>query len=284
MTGEEQSRRFDRLIESFDSDRVDQAATESTAAPISICGMLRSGSTLSQQMLASHSAVTAGGEIVFLPWLIGRELAPYPQGARNASGEQLRRVRDEYLLRVREQFPYYENITGKRPDNFLHLGIIKALFPAARVIHTRRNMLDSSLSLYFQQLGRALSYATGLDSAAHYYQQQERLMAHRSSCFGADIFAVDYEELVESPEPMMRRLMKFLGLEWDARILKFQQTDTLVRTASLWQVREELHSRSSGRWRNYEPLVRGLLASPAGEPNATKPISSGSKRKDLSGR
>ncbi len=251
---------FDQLIDLFDSDWVNQAATQSTAAPIFICGMLRSGSTLLEQMLAAHPAVTAGGEIVFLPWLIGRELAPYPQGARNASGEQLCRVRDEYLSRVRELFPHYENITDKRPDNFLHLGIIKALFPAARIIHTRRNMLDNSLSLYFQQLGRALSYATDLESAAHYYQQQDRLMAHWSSRFGTDIFAVDYEELVESPEPIMRRLIDFLGLEWDARVLEFQQTSSLVKTASLWQVREELHSRSSGRWRNYEALVRGLQA------------------------
>lgn len=249
---------FDQLIELFDAAWVSQAETESTAAPIFICGMLRSGSTLLEQMLAGHPSITAGGEIVFLPWLAGRELAPYPEGARSASRERLRRVSDEYLSRVRELFPDYEVITDKRPDNFLHLGLIKALFPAARIIITRRNLFDNCLSVYFQQLGRALRYATDIENTAHYHRQHERLIAHWTTCFGDDIFTVDYEALVESPEPLMRRLTEFLGLGWDARVLEFQKTSSLVKTASLWQVRGELHTHSSGRWHNYESLVQGL--------------------------
>lgn len=249
-------RAFDQLIELFDSDWVREEAIESTAAPIFVCGMLRSGSTLLEQMLAAHPSVTAGGEIVYLPWLVGRDLAPYPQGVRDASRNKLRGVRDQYLSKVRELFPGHDKITDKRPDNFLHLGLIKVLFPAAKIILTRRNILDNSLSVYFQQLGHALSYATDLESIRHYHQQHSRLTAHWNHCFGADIFAVDYEELVDTPEPIMRRLIDFLGLEWDTRVLEFHRAKSLVKTASLWQVREELHTRSSGRWRNYETLVR----------------------------
>jgi tetratricopeptide (TPR) repeat protein len=251
-------RAFDRLIEWFDAEWISQNATSSTATPIFICGMFRSGSTLLEQMLGAHPSVTAGGEFEILPWLIGSELAPYPQGIKDASGEQLQRVGEEYLSRVRDLFPEHERITDKRPDNFLHLGLIKVLFPAAKIIHTRRSLLDNCLSLYFQQLGNNFSYATDVENSAHYHQQQQRLMAHWISCLGDEIFAVDYEELVASPEPVMRRLLDYLGLEWDARVLEFQKAGNFVKTPSLWQVREKLHTRSSGRWQNYETLVQNL--------------------------
>lgn len=247
---------FDQLIDLFDADWLKHSRSESQAAPIFICGMLRSGSTLLEQMIAAHPRVTAGGEIAFFPWLLGRDLAPYPQGARDASRQTLRRVGDDYLARVRKLFPGFEIITDKRPDNFLHIGLIKALFPAARIVLTRRNMLDNCLSIYFQQLGRALNYATDVQNVAHYYHQQERLVAHWMDFLGKEIFVVDYEELVKSPEPIMRRLTNYLELEWDPRILQFQESSRIVKTASLWQVREELHTRSSGRWRNYEGLIQ----------------------------
>ena len=251
-------RAFGQLIDMFDAEWISQNVTASTVAPIFICGMFRSGSTLLEQMLGAHPEVTAGGEIEVLPWLIGNELAPYPTGVKDASREQLQRVGDEYVSKVRELFPEHEKITDKRPDNFLHLGLIKVLFPAAKIIHTRRNLLDNCLSLYFQQLGNNFSYATDLENSAHYYQQQQRLMAHWTSLIGADIFVVDYEELVESPESVMRQLLDNLGLEWDARVLEFQKTSKPVKTPSLWQVRQNLHTQSSGRWRNYEALVENM--------------------------
>ena len=255
---------FDQLIELFDAEWFNNARAGATAAPIFVCGMPRSGSTLLEQMLGAHASITVGGEIDVLPWLIGRDLSPYPQGVRDASPELLQRVRQEYLSRVRELFPDYVHITDKRPDNFLHLGLIKALFPAARIVLTRRNILDNCLSLFFQQFGRKLTYATDLESAAHYRQQHDRLIAHWMECFGEDLFTVDYEELIVSPEQIMRGLLDFLGLAWDPAVLEFQKGNTPVKTASLWQVRQALHTRSRGRWRNYEALLGSLteLASP----------------------
>ena len=249
---------FDRLIELFDAEWIRQNKSSSDAAPIFICGMFRSGSTLLEQMLGAHRAVTAGGEIEVLPWLVGSELAPYPQGVRNASREQLQSVGEKYLSSVRELFPDYQHITDKRPDNYLHIGLIKILFPAAKIIHTRRGLLDNCLSLYFQQLGNNFSYATDLENTAHYVHQHDRLMAHWRSCLGDDIFDVDYEELVESPEPLMRRLIDYVGLEWDPRVLEFQRSKSLVKTPSLWQVREKIHTRSRERWRNYGTLVKRI--------------------------
>ena len=251
---------FGRIIELFVPEWLQRVTTASTATPVFICGMFRSGSTLVEQMLASHPSITAGGELDYLPWLVAERLAPYPDGVISANREKLDELGGEYLSRLREQFSDTICITDKRPDNFLHLGLIKALFPCARIVYTRRNPVDNCLSVYFQQLGGNLSYATDLEDTAHYYRQHELLMAHWSSCFAEDIFTVDYDELVNSPEQVLRQLLHFLGFEWDDRCLTFQQTDSLVKTASVWQVRDELHTYSSGRWRNYTPFVQDIQA------------------------
>ena len=242
---------FDQLINLFDTDWMRSVDSGSEFKPIFICGLFRSGSTLTEQVLASHPEITSGGELDLLPWLLARRLAPYPQGARNASRDAIRAVAGEYQARVLGLFPDSEFVTDKRPDNFLHLGLIRAMFPSAKFVYTKRNPLDNCLSIFFQQLGGPLSYATDLGNIAHYYQQHERLMLHWHSCLGDNIHTVDYDEFVRAPEPVLRRLLDFLGLDWDERCLDFTAAGNLVKTASVWQVRGELHSRSSERWRNY---------------------------------
>ena len=251
---------FDRMIELFVPEWLQRVTTASTATPVFICGMFRSGSTLVEQMLAGHPSISAGGELDYLPWLVAERLAPYPDGVISATREKLGELGGEYLSRLRTQFPGAQCITDKRPDNFLHLGLIKVLFPSARIVYTRRNPVDNCLSVYFQQLGGNLSYATDLDDTAHYYRQHELLMAHWASCFAESIFTVDYDELVNSPALVLRQLLHFLGLEWDDRCLTFHETDSLVKTASVWQVRNEIHTDSSGRRRNYTPFVQDIQA------------------------
>ncbi len=253
---------FDRLVDTFDRDWVRSCSTDASEAPIFICGMFRSGSTLLEQMLAGHPAITAGGELDHLTWLVGRHLSPYPERAAAATADTLRPLADSYVSHLQSLFPGSENVTDKRPDNFLYLGVVKAMFPSARIVYTRRASIDNCLSIWFQQLGNGLSYATSLEHTAHYYRQHERLMQHWQDCFGENIFTVEYDELVRDPERILRALLKFLGLEWDARCLDFRNADAAVKTASVWQVREAMHTRSSGRWRNYERFlgdVRALL-------------------------
>jgi tetratricopeptide (TPR) repeat protein len=251
---------FGQLISVFDTDWIKRTATQSTATPIFVCGMFRSGSTLIEQILAAHPLITAAGELDSLPWLLARRLAPLPQVA-NTSREELQQIGDEYLASLKELFPNDENIVDKRPDNFLRLGLIRSMFPSARIVYTKRALKDNCLSVYFQQLDGHLSYATDLEDIAHYYNQHEHLMVHWNSLFGDNIYTVDYDELVQSPKPVLQGLIDFLGFEWDDRCLSFQQTDSLVKTASVWQVREKLHSASSGRWRNYESFMPKLQAS-----------------------
>ncbi len=252
----------DRLIEAFNPEWIRSHTTGSAAAPIFICGMFRSGSTLVEQMLAGHPSITAGGELDYLPWLIARHLSPYPERALAATREELAGVADRYISHVQKLFPESRNVTDKRPDNFLYLGLIKALFPSARIVYTRREPLDVCLSIWFQQLAGGLAYATDLEDTARYYKQHERLIQHWQACLGETLFTVDYDQLVREPEPMLRRLLQFLGLEWDARCLAFRESGSQVKTASVWQVREALHTRSSGRWRHYAPFlgaVRSIL-------------------------
>ncbi|MGI9233484.1 MAG: tetratricopeptide repeat-containing sulfotransferase family protein [Woeseiaceae bacterium] len=249
---------FDELIALFDADWIERNTTESTASPIFVCGMFRSGSTLIDQMLGSHPEITAGGELEFLPWLIARNLGPYPQRVSGVSSHELQRIGEQYLSKTGELFRDAVNLTDKRPDNFLHLGLVKAMFPRARIVYTRREKRDTCLSIFFQQFGGNLSYAADVEDTADYYDQHVRLMRHWQACFGENIFTVDYDELVRSPEPVLRKLLEFLDVGWDARCLEFQRSEDAVKTASVWQVREGLHRTSSGRWRNYEALIPSL--------------------------
>jgi hypothetical protein len=125
------------------------------------------------------------------------------------------------------------------------------MFPAAKIIHSVRNPLDNLLSLYFLHLDDRMSYALDLGDAAHWFGQYRRLMAHWETLYGKDILTVDYDALVRDPEPIVRDVVEFAGLDWEDGLLDFTGGERAVRTASVWQVREPLYTRSSGRWRNY---------------------------------
>lgn len=245
-----------RLIAAFDRPVRDAA---NQPAPVFICGMYRSGSTLIEQILAGHSQVTATGELDLIPAIVA-SIPGYPEGIASADASTIGRLHDFY----RRGLPANAgpSVTDKRPDNFLHIGLIKKLFPRAKIVHTVREPLDNLLSLYFLHLDPHMAYALDLADAAHWYGQYRRLMAHWRSVYGDDIFEVDYDALVKQPEPIVRDLLAFLGLEWEPEVLEFNRTDRAVKTASVWQVREPLYARSSGRWRNYEkhlePLRRAL--------------------------
>ena len=246
---------FDQLIEIYDPEWIKATSTDSEAEPIFICGMYRSGSTLLEHRLAGHPDIVAGGELDVLPWMIGRNFAPYPQGVRAASTERLRDMAAYYESRVRSFFPGEQRITDKRPTNFMDLGLIKVLFPKAKIIHTTRHIADNSLSVFFQQMGPGFGYATDLGDTAHYYLQQERLKAHWQACFGDDLYTVRYEDMVADAETVLRGVIDYLGLDWDAGVLDTEGEGTRVRTASIWQVRQAMHQRSTARWRNYGTLI-----------------------------
>lgn len=252
-----QERFVDRLIAAFPAPQ-GRSPGGAEEAPIFICGMFRSGSTLAEQILARHEGVTPGGELGLVPAIAGA-LHPYPEAAAAATPEALADLRTAYLDSLRKLHPGAGLVTDKRPDNFLHIGLIKQIFPEARIVHTVRNPLDNILSLYFLHLDPGLAYAQDLEDAAHWYGQYRRLMEHWRGLYPDDIHDLDYDALVADPRPKLEALLEFCGLPWSEACLSFHEADNAVRTASAGQVREPLYRRSSGRWRNYERHLGRLI-------------------------
>jgi tetratricopeptide (TPR) repeat protein len=228
--------------------------------PVFICGLFRSGSTLLEQMLGRHPAITPGGEQEYLPWMVNNRLQPWPDTASSLTPAALADLQRDYLASLAPLRATTGIITDKRPDNYLHIGLIKAMFPAARIIHTVRRPIDNFLSIWFLHFGAGVRYGGDFDDMLTHYRIYLGLMRHWKQHFAADILDVSYEKLVSEPEPELRRVLDFLGLPFDAACLD-PSTDTgLVRTASVWQVRQPLHGRSAGRWQNYAAHVGDLMA------------------------
>jgi tetratricopeptide (TPR) repeat protein len=247
-------RSVDRLISAFDLP-VCRSEPESIA-PVFICGMFRSGSTLVEQILASHSRVTSGGELDLIPFM-SAQIPNYPEAVAEADAPTVAGWKAQYLRGLPRSPDRI--VIDKRPDNFLHIGLIKTIFPSARIVHTRRNPLDNLLSLYFLHLDPAMAYALDLEDAAHWYGEYRRLMAHWKELYPHEIFDVDYDELVREPRAVVGGLFGFLRLEWEQQVLEFHRARAAVKTASVWQVRQALHARSSGRWRNYRTQLGSIL-------------------------
>jgi hypothetical protein len=232
----------------------------STVRPIFICGMFRSGSTLTEQVLAGHSQVTSGGELDLLPAVVRSQLAPFPSAVSGVAASRLNEIAASYLADLAKLFPSANFVTDKRPDNFLYIGLIKRLFPTAKIIHTTRDPLDNCLSIFFLHLDHSMSYALDLMDTAHYYVQYRRLMAHWKALYGPDILDFNYDTFVREPKPAVGQLLAHCGLEWEDNCLNLQRESGVVKTASVWQVREPVYVRSSGRWRNYAKQLAALRA------------------------
>ncbi len=239
---------------------------DSPPRPIFIVGMFRSGSTLTEQLLAGIPAVAAGGEIGFLPRFVDAELVPFFESLAALSSARLDGIAARYraeLLRVSATAAY---VTDKRPDNFLYIGLIKSLFPDAKIIHTTRNPLDNCLSIFFLHLEQQMSYALNLLDIGHYLKESRRLMAHWKTAYPGDIFDFDYDTLVREPKPALERLCAFLGLKWPGEVPRVATRSAAIRTASVWQVREPLYTSSSGRAGHYAEELKELRDYLAGLP------------------
>lgn len=245
------------------------AADTRGPTPIFICGMFRSGSTLVEQVLSAHELVTMGGELNILHRLAAGPLAPFPQSVSRLTNERAADLAAIYRVELVKLFPEADRpgayVTDKRPDNFLLIGLIKRLFPAARIVHTTRHPLDNCLSVFVQHIDqRKAGYSSDLGDIAHYFAQYRRLMAHWKKLYPADIFDFDYDAFVGAPRPALERLLDFLGLSWEERCLDFHTQKTTVKTASYWQVRRPLYRDASGRWRNYAAHLEDLRTALAG--------------------
>ena len=249
----------DQIIRRYDRAWLNRARRDSisSARPVFIVGMLRSGTTLAEQILASHPAVQGAGEVAF--W--NTALAPPKSCALDGemSSAALRELGHAYLRTLEDFSPAALRVVDKMPTNFLFLGLIHAALPNARIIHMQRDPIDTCLSIYFQHFESALSYANDLEDLAHYYTEYRRVMTHWRSTLPADaLLDVPYESLVDDQETWSRNMVNFIGLPWDPRCLDFHLTRRTVITASKWQVRQKMDRSSVARWRNYAPFIGPL--------------------------
>jgi tetratricopeptide (TPR) repeat protein len=251
-------RRTAQILETFSPEWLARAKPVSERRLVFITGMFRSGSTLFEQVLASHPGIVAGGEIDYFGPRLARLGLAFPEGLARPGADTWRALGTGYLDYLDRTFPTGRIVTDKRPDAFALLPLMRALFPNARFVHTVRDPMDTCLSIFFEQLESGLSYATDLENAAHYYNQYRRLMARWKALFGDAIYDAVYDEFVIDPEATTRALLRFLDLDWHPGCLDFQHVANRVRTASVSQVREPLYRRSSGRWRNYERHLGAL--------------------------
>jgi tetratricopeptide (TPR) repeat protein len=252
--------RVDQLVRTFDAPSLRRLEPQgsSSEVPIFIIGMPRSGTSLVEQILASHPAVFGAGEVIF--WN-----AAYDAHRKGADLETLSR---QYLELLAAASGGATRVVDKMPANFQFAGLIHAAFPQARIIHMRRHPIDTCLSIYFQNFFNIGPYANDLHSLAHFYREYVRVTDHWRAVLPATrLLEIPYEALVEDQERWTRRMLDFAGLPWDPRCLDFQQTDRVVITASKWQVRQKINKSSAGRWRHYEKFVGPLRTlAPTGDP------------------
>lgn len=248
----------DKIIKLYDDELFSRGLGGSDSEnPIFIVGMPRSGTTLTEQIISSHPSVYGAGELSF--W--DEQVENLPKGFPNAwDVGQSRKVAEEYLGFITESAKGVVHVTDKMPGNYQNLGLIHLIFPNARIIHCRRNPIDTCLSIYFQNFAFGHAYRFDLKSLAFVYSEYRRLMAHWREVLPKDVLLeIDYEEIVQNQEEMSHRLIEFCGLEWDDKCLEFYKNERRVKTASQWQVRQPIYKTSQERWRNYEQWIGPLV-------------------------
>jgi len=254
----ERSHLIDQLIRVYSREAISKigAAGSSSAKPVFVVGMPRSGTSLAEQIIASHPAAYGTGELDFWNSPTLKE-AGVTQGPLSETARP--RVAEEYL-RILEGFSKSASrIINKAPVNSDFLGLIYSVFPNARVIYMQRDPIDTCLSCYFQHFLTGINFAFELSDLVHYYREHQRIMAHWRAVLPAGfILDVPYEELVVDHETWSRKMLDFVGLEWDAGVLEFHTNKRQVTTASAWQVRQKVYKSSVARWHNYEKFIGPL--------------------------
>jgi tetratricopeptide (TPR) repeat protein len=229
--------------------------------PVFIVGMPRSGTTLTEQIAASHPLVFGSGERKDMG-RIGKVLGADTTAKSPLlwDREIMAREADGHLARLRERGGSAVRVIDKMPDNIFWLGVVAVLFPGARVVVCRRDLRDVGLSCFFQNFTDGMPWSTDLEDCAIRAQQVERLRRHWQAALPLKMLEVEYERLIGDLEGESRRLIEFLGLPWDPACLAFHETERPILTASLWQVRQPLYASSVGRWRHYRRHLAPLLA------------------------
>lgn len=268
---------FERIKTIFTGDlfRRSGGQGDPSTVPLFIIGMPRSGTTLVEQILASHPGVFGAGELADLGKVIGvvqiygGQPVPFPEFVPSMGQQQLRQFGASYVARLRQRSATAERITDKLPANFLYAGLIHLALPNARIIHVMRNPVDTCLSCFSKLFTGEQAHTYDLGELGRYYRAYQGLMAHwRKVLPPGVVLDVQYEEVVENIEAQARRIIAHAGLAWDESCLAFYENQRPIRTASATQVRQPIYGSSIGRWRPYKDRLLPLLAELGIDPDA----------------
>lgn len=258
----------DRIVGTFSPDLFEalRGAGDPDPSPIFILGLPRSGSTLLEQVLASHSAVEGTAELPYVGRLAtslgrgGRGGAAYPEVVAGLRPERLAALGAEYLARSRmHRRSAAPRFVDKMPNNFPNAGLIALMLPNAKIIDARRHPLDACLSCWRQLFAKGQNFTYDLTEIGEYWLQYQRMMDHWASVLPGRLLTVQYEEVVRDFEPQVRRLLEFCGLPFEDACLRFYESERPVRTPSAEQVRQPIYDRSVGHFRHYEQWIGELI-------------------------
>jgi tetratricopeptide (TPR) repeat protein len=252
---------FADIAETFTPALLDRLGDQGarSSAPIFVVGMPRSGTTLIEQILAAHPAVRGTGEPHTIERIVA-SVADYPAGVANLDANRLRQLGEDYLAWIAKVADGKSRVVDKMPGNFTSVGFIRLILPDAKIIHSRRDPVDTCLSCYTKLFGGTMNFTYDLTDLGRYHRDYQTLMAHwRATMPPAHFLEIDYEAVVDDIESEARRMLEFLELPWDPACLEFHRLERPVRTASVSQVREPIYRTSLGRWRQHADALAPLL-------------------------
>ena len=261
---------IDLIIDTFNKKFIEklQLSSNSSEQPIFILGAPRSGTTLVEQIISSHSRVFGAGELQY----IGNIATGSHQNEYMSFPNRFRNNQDQDMLFVKSDAEYYLNkiknniidkdiirVTDKMPANFLFLGYIFSMFPNCKIINTQRNPIDTCLSIFFQNFYSGHMYAFDFNNLIVWYKQYIRLMKHWNSIFAEKVYTVHYDKIVTDTENSIRNIISYCNLEWEDECLSFYNSKRVINTASNWQVKQPIYKTSNQKWKNYEKFIPELI-------------------------
>lgn len=250
---------FERTCNTFTRESLagKTESQSSSSKPILIVGMIRSGTTLLDQIVSSHPDVSTAGELVF--WTKEAEVLG-PDCKLPLSESVLRDSEERYLDRLKLAASDAKWITDKMPLNFRWLGLIHSIFPHAKIIHINRNPIDTCLSIYTNHFGASTRWVYNQSNIVYFYRLYLEYMEHWKKVLPlGTIIDVRYEDLIEDPEPQLRRILDACEIPWDDRCLRHDENASSIRTPSRWQARQPIYKTSAERWKLFEPYLGELL-------------------------